>query len=1350
MKRTKRILSILLTFVLVVAMVPAIDITAFAETTDDGFEYEINESNEITITGYSGSATELIIPSEINGYPVTCIGEYALAWCDTLVSVTIPNSVIYIGDYSFYRCYSLISVIIPDGVTSIGERAFCDCYLSSLTIPNSVTTIGEYSFSLNYNLTTIVIPDNVTHIGTGAFVRCSSLTAITVDDNNPNYCSVDGVFFNKDKTNLLQYPSQKQGTSYTIPKTVTSIGCAAFEDCNNLETIEIPDSVTFIDEYAFQWCSSLKSITIPESATHIGSGAFYGCSDLLSITIPDGIKNIGECTFERCSALKTVNLPNSIVNIGENAFYYCYDLSSITIPNGVTSIGKKCFESCHDLKEIILPDSVIDIGNRAFYGCRLTTITIPTNVKNIGYNAFADCNYLTTITVNDNNLYYSSLYGILFNKDKTELIQYPEGKTSTLYTIPDSVTSIGNCAFENCSSLTSITVPNSVTSIGSYAFHDCYSLTSITLPDSVTSIDKYAFYSCDSLTDVYYTGTQTQWEEISIGSSNSCLTDANIHFETGDNHYEIKSSIEPTCIEGGSTTYQCPCGYEKTVEVPASGHKDVNGICSICGTRTFEYEINESNEITITGYSGSATELIIPSEINGYPVTCIGEYAFAERGITTDGVACSITIPTSITDIGEYAFAMSAITSITVDENNPNYCSVDGVLFNKEKTELIQYPTLNEKTTYTIPDSVTNIGGYAFCFSQFLTSVTIPDSVTSIEEGAFMWCEALTLIIGGSNLTNLGNSAFEGTAYIEDENNYVDGIMYLGSILLKADNKYLPDKCSILSGTKVISSQAFYNCYNLNEITIPDTVIHIGDMAFANCTGLSSVQIPESVTEIGYCNFMYCRGLTSITVDKNNSNYCSVDGVLFTKDQTELIQYPANKKDTLYEIPDGVKRIGDFAFCVAYSLETIALPDTVTDIGPGSFDECHSLMEITLPDTVTKIGALAFNFCESLTTINIPCNVETIGYMPKGIYASFLGSDTILNSCDSLLSITVDESNKNFCSIDGVLFNKDQTKLIQYPIGKTDASYIIPSGVTTIADETFYRCNSLTEITIPNSVTNIGNAAFRRLESLNKIYYIGSEEQWNAIEISWNNDILDYVEIHFIQNIDINTSTDTALINYNDTLTYNVESESATYQWYGCNNEDRSDAVAILNATSTSFVPFDFFEENNQYGKYKYYYCLAYESVNGITVRTESPLCTNALSAVSKTYYSEIDYSQLVIRSDSTNNVNDFSNIVELGEIQGVTFTVTPSHSYGNTKSYGTGSQLIISNNEGYETVIDIIVYGDTNGDGVIDVLDVSDISDASTQMYQLSGLYNDAADINGDGTVDVLDYQAAVNKALQ
>ena len=471
---------------------------------------------------------------------MTSIRDYAFDNCTSLTSIEIPSGVTSIRDHAFDNCTSLTSIEIPSGVTSIGNSAFKNCTsLASIEIPSSVTSIGNEAFAYCTNLTSIEIPSGVTSIENYAFSNCTSLNSINVDKDNQSYSSEDGILFDKEKKKLITYPAGKKEKEYNIPSSVTSIGAGTFYGCRSLTRIEIPSSVTSIECLAFYGCTSLTSIEIPSSVTRIAAQVFYGCTSLTSIEIPSSVTSIGMWAFYNCTSLTSIEIPSSVASIGIYAFSRCVSLNSINvdksnqeyssedgilfdkdkkelicypaekkekeynIPSSVTSIGTYAFGNCTNLTRIEIPSSVTSIGGGAFDNCTsLTRIEIPSSVTSIGTYAFSWCVSLNSINVDKSNQEYSSEDGILFDKGKTKLITYPAGKKEKEYNIPSSVTSIGDYAFDNCTSLTRIEIPSSVTSIGREAFEKCERLTSIEIPSSVTSIGWNAFAYCTSLTDI--------------------------------------------------------------------------------------------------------------------------------------------------------------------------------------------------------------------------------------------------------------------------------------------------------------------------------------------------------------------------------------------------------------------------------------------------------------------------------------------------------------------------------------------------------------------------------------------------------------------------------------------------------------------------------------------------------------------------------------------------------------------------------------------------------------------------------------------------------------------------------
>jgi hypothetical protein len=366
-----------------------------------------------------------------------------------------------------------------------------------------VTGIGDEAFGSCKGLTSVTIPDSVTNIGQFAFFGCGSLTNIAVGVSNPAYSTLIGVLFDKTRRTLIQFPEGRTG-SYVVPQGVTNIG-----------------------DYAFCFCGSLTNVALACSVTRIGDYAF-ALSGLMNVTIPDSVRSIGEGAFF-ASSLVSAAVGESVTSIGDSAFNDCESLTNVVIGHGVATIGDFAFEDCLSLPCVTIPDSVTNIGWQTFFESGLASIRFGAGLTNL--EEWLANDYvpdLTNITVAASNPAYSSTDGVLYEKSQTTLLRFPEGRDGSC-TIPDSVTSIGGEAFENCRGLTSVTIPDSVVSIGDFVFSDCESLTivvigngvatigegafdccsglpNVTIPNSVTNISSYAFQSCSSLTNITFLG----------------------------------------------------------------------------------------------------------------------------------------------------------------------------------------------------------------------------------------------------------------------------------------------------------------------------------------------------------------------------------------------------------------------------------------------------------------------------------------------------------------------------------------------------------------------------------------------------------------------------------------------------------------------------------------------------------------------------------------------------------------------------------------------------------------------------------------------------------------------------
>ena len=408
----KKLVSILLTFAMLLALMP---LTVFATT--EGLVYTLSDDETYYIvSSYTGSATEVVIPSEYEGLPVKEIGDGAFSNRSNLTNIEIPNSVTTIYDRAFYDCDGLTGIVIPNSVTTIYDRAFSDCdSLTSVVMPDSVKTIGWYVFSYCENLKNVKIPGTVTSVGPNVFDSCTNLTDIYCEAEEKPYnwdpCWIEncnatvhwGVDVEDETEHGIIYELSDDGTYYivsgyegypvdvVIPSEykglpVKEVAELVFFGCNSLESVIIGDSVTTIGRDAFA-CESLKKVTFGKSVTTIGSSAFFGTA-LESVVLPSSVKTIGVTAFCWCERLKSVELSDSLTTIGDSAFSDCTSLTSIEIPDSVTTIGEYAFAWNTKLAKVKIGKSVKSIGNTAFYECGITEIVIPASVTTMGGNVF--------------------------------------------------------------------------------------------------------------------------------------------------------------------------------------------------------------------------------------------------------------------------------------------------------------------------------------------------------------------------------------------------------------------------------------------------------------------------------------------------------------------------------------------------------------------------------------------------------------------------------------------------------------------------------------------------------------------------------------------------------------------------------------------------------------------------------------------------------------------------------------------------------------------------------------------------------------------------------------------------
>ena len=456
------------------------------------YTYTLDDANRATITGYSGNATALYIPDEIDGHEVVAIGDRAFQNRTDLRTVMIPDSVTEIEAYSFNNCTNLSNVTLSKSLKYMGGRAFGSCEkITQIEIPKSLDNCGNSGYA-SYH---------------GPFGACSGLKKITFEEGTTEISS--GLF--RGCTGLEEI---------NIPNSVTEIESSSFEDCINLVSVNIPDSVIKIGNEAFAGCEKIESINIPDSVTEIGERTFANCSKLSNVKLSKNLEYMGGRAFGSCEKITQIEIPKSLDNCGNSGYasYHgpfgaCSGLKKIIFEEGTKEISNNLFRGCTGLEEISIPASVIKIERYTFADCtNLKNVYFSNGVKNVENNAFTNCTSLTKVNIPDTvdsigNSAFSGCTNLVevHLPDKLKEIAsdtFSGCKKLTTINFPSTLTMIGNSAFSGCESLPEAILPSGVEKIESNAFKNCKALKKAAVPDTVSSIGSSAFYGCETLTDI--------------------------------------------------------------------------------------------------------------------------------------------------------------------------------------------------------------------------------------------------------------------------------------------------------------------------------------------------------------------------------------------------------------------------------------------------------------------------------------------------------------------------------------------------------------------------------------------------------------------------------------------------------------------------------------------------------------------------------------------------------------------------------------------------------------------------------------------------------------------------------
>lgn len=711
---------------------------------------ELNLSN-VTIAAYTGTGGTMGIGANLYAYPVNVLPPYAFF-----------NNNTYLGKTS------LIKIVLPETITVIGSRAFEGCHgLKTVTIPGSVTTIDGLAFFGCMGITSIYISKSVTTIGKQAFSNNSAL--LTVDPENLYFSSRDGVLFDKFQYKLIYCPIVKSG-SYTIPSTVRSIEVSAFAGCSGLTSVTIPTSVTSIGEIAFYNCMGLTSITIPWSVTTIGERAFWYNNALINVdesnlifsSYDGALFNKTKTKLIQCSFAKSgFIIPSTVTEIGACSFENCTRLTSVTIPSSVKTIGEKAFWSTCNLPDLYIPASVTSIGEFAFFS----------------YGTYSG----GKLVVDNGNPNYSAVDGVLFDKEKTKIIMFPDYK-SGMYEIPSTVKTIVNRAFMGCYALTSVIIPSSVEVIGYEAFSRCSGLQSIVARPQLPVVLSSSLYS-----GAYkvFDGVNKSTCTLYVPYITKALYSASAQWKDFTNIVEAPEGFRPATK---SVSLGSGAGSIATVDLKAN---------------IYWTAISDQPWLTVTPASGTGDALLkFTASLNTTSADRTAKVTISAEGFESQEIFITQSAKVAVTAGGlhnAYVEVLNTVTSIeitgTIDARDfktmrdemtllsnidigdaiiVGYTGTGGTDFRVSSTA---YPanTIPDfafvNTSYNgkpslisikLPESLVSIGMYSFRLCTGLTSITIPSSVTSINDGAFNLCYALKAATIPASMTSIGNFAFYG------------------------------------------------------------------------------------------------------------------------------------------------------------------------------------------------------------------------------------------------------------------------------------------------------------------------------------------------------------------------------------------------------------------------------------------------------------------------------------------------------------------------------------------------------------------------------------------------------------
>lgn len=1002
--------------------------------------------------------------------------------CEKLKKFSIPKTVTEIDQYVFHNCKSLNNINIPENVERIEAQSFSDSAIEgNLVLPDSLEYVAWDAFTNCKGISSVTILGANTEIETSTFSGCSGVTYVetaTLANLNitTNFVNIQKVKLLEGVTEIPNYAFKEikhvLDEELILPSTVTSIGGAAFENCDNLTKVIIPEGVTSIGGAAFSGCVNISELEIPSTVITVGTNAFKNCfgvttlktgyltsgsnagtstienpsafvsqfANMTKVELLDGIAAIPERAFSYCYNLTEISVPGSVTNIADYAFYQCNDLIHIEFSDGLQSIGQYAFSGCKNLQELNLPNSLTTLNYSAFSNCiGLEELDLPSNLTNLGQYAFSGCSGLKNVNYSENLLSVGS-YAFSGCTSLSEVI------------IPNTITSLGSDVFNGCTSITKAIFEDGLQNTGNGTFSGCVNLSSVTIPDTVTSLGAHLFYNCDGLTEITIPNSVT-----SIGT---------YAFQNCDN---LNNVIIPEGFTSLSNGMFSGCTSLTNVTIPDSVTSFGYNVFSGCVNLT---EIKLPDNITSLGnYVFNNCESLASIEIPD-GVKTIGSDAFKNCFSLTE-----VVIPLSVTSVGADAFSgCDNVTKLKTGYLTAGRYSTSAT-YRNASAFISQFTNLKE---VELLEGLTTIGDCTFYNRKTIKKITLPSTLTSVGEGAFLNTSIVKAFKKGS-VGSVGYVVYgaDDIAKFVEEN----GVLYIKN----SDTDYtaidlIDETITDLTFnpyTTSIANYAFYELSNLKSVTLPNSLTSVGTNAFYNSSNISEVYNNSSlVVKAGNSDYGYVSCYAQkVYVDEENSDYIDINGVLYFKNsENDLTAVGLSDKTITNLVLDSrTTSIQSSAFS-GVGLLSVTIPENVTSIGSSAFYNCSQLYEV-------------FNFSNLSISVGSTANGYVAYYakvVSKNADSGYIFKDDVfykINSEDSWTVVAVIDKNRVNIDLDS------RTTSIGYECFKNSKieSLIIPEGVTYIGSYAFSNCSDLTEITIPDSVTTIESFVFQSCSNLTEI-----------------------------------------------------------------------------------------------------------------------------------------------------------------------------------------------------------------------------------------------------------------------